>query len=49
VGSLAGRGDMEVEVQELLEGGMEEREAWTRGFECMGGGRLRVKVVFAIP
>jgi len=47
--SLAERGEVKAEVQEVIEGVFGEREGWRRAVECMEGGRVRGKVVLAIP
>lgn len=40
---------MKAEVQEVIEGAFDEREGWKRAVACMEGGRVRGKVVLAIP
>lgn len=47
--ALAERGEVKVEVQEVIEGAFDEREAWKRAVEFMEGGRVRGKIVLAIP
>lgn len=47
--SLAERGEVKAEVQEVIQGAFDEREGWRRAIECMEGGRARGKVVLAIP
>jgi reticulon-4-interacting protein 1, mitochondrial len=46
--SLAERGEVKTEVQEVIEGEFDEREGWRRAVECMEGGCVRGKVVLAI-
>ena len=46
---LAERGQVHVELQELIEGAFDERQAWKRAIELMEGGRVRGKVVLSIP
>ena len=46
---LAERGEVKVEIQEVIEGAFDEREGWRKAIEAMEGKRVRGKVVLAIP
>ncbi|CAG8958386.1 hypothetical protein HYFRA_00011063 [Hymenoscyphus fraxineus] len=49
VARLADRGEVKVEIQEVIEGAFDEREGWRKAIKLMEEGRVRGKVVLAIP
>jgi D-arabinose 1-dehydrogenase-like Zn-dependent alcohol dehydrogenase len=46
---LAERGEVKAEVQEVIEGLFGEREGWREATKKMEEGRVRGKVVLAVP
>ncbi len=49
IAGLAERGELKIEVQEVIEGAFDEREGWRKATEAMEGKRVRGKIVLAIP
>ncbi|KAF8865221.1 quinone oxidoreductase [Acephala macrosclerotiorum] len=47
--SLAERGEVRAEVQEVIEGAFDERQAWKKATKAMEEKRTRGKIVLAIP
>jgi D-arabinose 1-dehydrogenase-like Zn-dependent alcohol dehydrogenase len=47
--SLAERGEVKAVVQEVIEGLFDEREGWRDATRKMEEGRVRGKVVIAVP
>lgn len=48
VASLGERGELQVEVQEVIKGAMGEEQGWKRAIELIESTRIRGKVVLAI-
>jgi NADPH:quinone reductase-like Zn-dependent oxidoreductase len=46
---LADRGEVRAEVQEVIEGAFDEREAWRKAVQMMEEKRVRGKIILAIP
>lgn len=46
--ALAERGELQVEIQEVVKGAMDERQGWKKAVELIEGGRIRGKVVLEI-
>ncbi len=46
---LAERGEVKIEIQEVIEGAFDEREGWRKAIEAMEGKRVRGKIVLGIP
>ena len=49
VARLADRGEVQAEVQEVIEGAFDEREAWRKAVQMMEEKRVRGKIILAIP
>jgi NADPH:quinone reductase-like Zn-dependent oxidoreductase len=49
VARLADRGEVHAEVQEVIEGAFDERQAWRKAVQMMEEKRVRGKVILAIP
>lgn len=47
--SLAERGEVLAEVQEVIEGAFDERQGWRKATKSMEDKRTRGKIVLAIP
>ncbi len=46
---LAERGEVHAEVQEVIEGALDERQGWKKAIEAMEGARTKGKIVISIP
>ena len=47
--ALAERGELQVEIQEVVKGAFDEREGWRKAVQLIEGGTIRGKVVLEIP
>jgi vacuolar-type H+-ATPase subunit E/Vma4 len=46
---LADRGEVQAEVQEVIQGAFDEREEWLKAVQMMEEKRVRGKIILAVP
>jgi hypothetical protein len=49
IARLADRGEVQAEVQEMIQGAFDEREEWRKAVQMMEEKRVRGKIILAVP